>query len=92
VGAHQAFSANLLTLASDMFPVSSVASVMGLGGMGGAIGGILIAQTAGRLLQLTGSYEVLFVIAASAYATALLAIHLLAPRLAPVAELEEGAA
>jgi ACS family hexuronate transporter-like MFS transporter len=85
VGAHQAFSANLLTLASDMFPVSSVASVMGIGGMGGAIGGILIAQTAGRLLQLTGSYHVLFVLAASAYLAALGVIHLLAPRLAPVA-------
>ncbi|HXK16811.1 MAG TPA: MFS transporter, partial [Polyangiaceae bacterium] len=70
VAAHQAFSANLLTLASDMFPVSSVASVMGLGGMGGAIGGIVIAQTAGHLLQLTGSYHVLFVLAASAYACA----------------------
>jgi ACS family hexuronate transporter-like MFS transporter len=84
VGAHQAFSANLLTLASDMFPVSSVASVMGIGGMGGAIGGILIAQTAGRLLQLTGSYHVLFVMAACAYMVALGVIHLLAPRLAPV--------
>lgn len=84
VGAHQAFSANLLTLASDMFPVSSVASVMGLGGMGGAIGGILIAQTAGRLLQVTGSYEILFVVPALAYIFALGVIHALAPRLAPV--------
>ncbi len=84
VGAHQAFSANLLTLASDMFPVSSVASVMGLGGFGGAIGGILIAQTAGRLLQATGSYEILFVVPAVAYIVALGVIHALAPRLAPV--------
>jgi ACS family hexuronate transporter-like MFS transporter len=84
VGAHQAFSANLLTLASDMFPVSSVASVMGIGGMGGGIGGILIAQTAGHILQLTGSYEVLFAMAAGAYLVALGVIHLLAPRLAPV--------
>jgi MFS transporter, ACS family, hexuronate transporter len=88
VGAHQAFSANLLTLASDMFPVSSVASVMGLGGMGGAIGGILIAQTAGRLLQLTGSYQVLFVIPALSYIVALGVIHALAPRLAPVHAIE----
>jgi MFS transporter, ACS family, hexuronate transporter len=88
VGAHQAFSANLLTLASDMFPVSSVASVMGLGGMGGAIGGILIAQTAGRLLQVTGSYELLFVVPALAYIVALGVIHALAPRLAPVLAIE----
>jgi MFS transporter, ACS family, hexuronate transporter len=84
VAAHQAFSANLLTLASDMFPVSSVASVMGIGGMGGAIGGMLIAQTAGHLLQVTGSYQVLFALAAGAYLVALGAVHLLAPRLAPV--------
>jgi MFS transporter, ACS family, hexuronate transporter len=95
VGAHQAFSANLLTLASDMFPISSVASVMGIGGMGGAIGGILIAQTAGRLLQLTGSYRVLFMIPACAYLVALGVIHLLCPRLAPAdvhapAPLQEG--
>jgi ACS family hexuronate transporter-like MFS transporter len=88
VGAHQAFSANLLTLASDMFPVSSVASVMGLGGMGGAIGGIVIAQTAGRLLQVTGSYEILFVVPALAYIVALGVIHALAPRLAPVGVLQ----
>jgi ACS family hexuronate transporter-like MFS transporter len=88
VGAHQAFSANLLTLASDMFPVSSVASVMGLGGFGGAIGGILIAQTAGRLLQVTKSYEILFVIPALAYIVALGVIHALAPRLAPAGPLE----
>jgi ACS family hexuronate transporter-like MFS transporter len=83
VGAHQAFSANLLTLASDMFPVSSVASVMGIGGLGGGIGGILLAQTAGHILQLTGSYQVLFAMAAGAYLVALGAIHLLAPRLEP---------
>jgi ACS family hexuronate transporter-like MFS transporter len=88
VASHQAFSANMLTLASDMFPVSSVASVMGIGGMGGAIGGILIAQLTGRLLQLTGSYQVLFGMAAGAYLVALGVIHLLAPRLAPVSDAE----
>jgi ACS family hexuronate transporter-like MFS transporter len=83
VGAHQAFSANLLTLPSDLFPLSSVASMMGIAGMGGAIGGILIAQTAGRILQVTGSYHTLFILAASAYLVALAVIHLLSPRLAP---------
>jgi ACS family hexuronate transporter-like MFS transporter len=86
VGAHQAFSANLLTLPSDLFPLSSVASMMGIGGMGGALGGILIAQTAGHVLHLTGSYHALFVIAASAYLVALAVIHLLSPRLTPVGE------
>ena len=83
VGAHQAFSANLLTLPSDLFPLGSVASMMGIAGMGGAIGGIVIAQTAGHILEVTGSYHTLFVMAASAYFVALAVIQLLAPRLAP---------
>jgi ACS family hexuronate transporter-like MFS transporter len=87
VGAHQAFSANLLTIPSDLFPASSVASVMGIGGLGGGLGGIIIAQTAGRILQLTGSYHALFIMAASAYLVALAAIHLLVPRLAPAPSL-----
>jgi ACS family hexuronate transporter-like MFS transporter len=95
VGAHQAFSANLLTVPSDLFPASSVASIMGIGGLGGGLGGIIIAQTAGRILQVTGSYHALFIMAASAYLVALAAVHLLVPRLTPVAALAlapEGAA
>jgi ACS family hexuronate transporter-like MFS transporter len=93
VGAHQAFSANLLTIPSDLFPASSVASVMGIGGLGGGLGGIIIAQAAGRILELTGSYQTLFIFAASAYLVALAAVHLLVPRLTPVAVLAtEGAA
>jgi ACS family hexuronate transporter-like MFS transporter len=83
VGAHQAFSANLMTLPSDLFPASSVASVLGVGGLGGGLGGILIAQVAGHILQVTGSYRALFVMAASAYLVALVAIHLLVPRIEP---------
>jgi ACS family hexuronate transporter-like MFS transporter len=85
VGGHQAFSTNLLTLPSDLFPVGTVASMMGLAGLGGATGGILIAQIAGRVLQLTGSYDALFVMAASAYLAALGLLHLISPRLEPVA-------
>jgi ACS family hexuronate transporter-like MFS transporter len=93
VGAHQAFSANLLTLPSDLFPVGQVASVMGVAGMAGAVGGIAIAQAAGHILQVTGSYRALFVLAASAYLVALAVIHALTPRLAPaVALAPEGAA
>jgi MFS transporter, ACS family, hexuronate transporter len=84
VGAHQAFSANLLTLPADLFPLSSVASMMGVAGMSGAIGGIVIAQTAGRILGVTGSYRALFAFAGSAYLVALAVIHTLSPRLAPV--------
>jgi ACS family hexuronate transporter-like MFS transporter len=87
VGAHQAFSANLLTLPSDLFPVGRVASMMGVAGMAGALGGIVIAQTAGRILQLTGSYHALFVMAASAYLVGLGVLHVLSPRLSPALSL-----
>jgi ACS family hexuronate transporter-like MFS transporter len=80
---HQGFSANLFTLASDLFPARAVASVVGIGGMAGAIGGMLIAEIVGHVLQWTGSYMVPFFIAASAYLIALLFIHLLSPKLVP---------
>ncbi len=81
--AHQGFSANLYTLTSDMFPARAVASVVGIGGMAGAIGGMLIAQVVGHALQWTGSYMIPFVMAGSAYLIALFLIHTLAPRLEP---------
>jgi ACS family hexuronate transporter-like MFS transporter len=81
--AHQGFSANLFTITSDMFPSRAVGSVTGLGGMAGAIGGMLIATIVGHVLEWTGSYFVPFLIAASAYLLALGLIHLLSPRLQP---------
>jgi ACS family hexuronate transporter-like MFS transporter len=81
--AHQGWSANIFTLASDMFPRQAVGSVVGIGGMFGSIGGMLIALAVGQILQLTGSYVPIFAIAASAYLIALAVIHLLAPRLEP---------
>jgi MFS transporter, ACS family, hexuronate transporter len=80
---HQGFSANVFTLASDLFPSRAVGSVIGLGGMAGAIGGMLIAQVVGHVLQWTGSYAIPFFIAASAYLVALLCVHLLSPKLKP---------
>jgi ACS family hexuronate transporter-like MFS transporter len=82
--AHQGFSANIFTLTSDMFPAKAVASVVGLGGMAGAIGGMLIAKFVAHVLQLTGSYAIPFAIASSAYLIALAIIHILTPRLEPV--------
>ena len=79
--AHQGFSANLFTLSSDMFPARAVGSVVGIGGMAGAIGGMLIAEVVGYTLQWTGSYIIPFFIAGSAYLLAVLLIHLLAPKL-----------
>src|ERR1700682_3713188 len=81
--AHQGFSANLYTLTSDMFPARAVASVVGIGGMAGAIGGMLIAEVVGHALQWTGSYMIPFVMAGSAYLIALFLIHILAPKLEP---------
>jgi ACS family hexuronate transporter-like MFS transporter len=82
---HQGFSANLFTLASDLFPSRAVASVVGIGGMAGAIGGMLIAEIVGHVLQWTGSYVVPFFMAASAYLVALFFIQLLSPALVPAA-------
>ena len=79
--AHQGFSANLFTLSSDLFPSRAVGSVVGIGGMAGAIGGMLIAEAVGHVLQWTNSYMIPFLIAASAYFLALLVIHLLSPKL-----------
>jgi ACS family hexuronate transporter-like MFS transporter len=80
---HQGCSANLYTLTSDMFPARAVGSVVGIGGMAGAIGGLFIATIVGHVLQWTGSYKVPFLIAGSAYLLALAIIHLLVPRLEP---------
>jgi MFS transporter, ACS family, hexuronate transporter len=80
---HQGFSANLYTITSDMFPARAVASVTGIGGMAGAIGGWLMAGVVGHVLQWTGSYMVPFAMAGSGYLLALVAIHALAPRMEP---------
>jgi ACS family hexuronate transporter-like MFS transporter len=82
--AHQGWSANLFTLASDMFPKRAVASVVGIGGFGGAIGGMVIATVTGFVLQFTGSYVPMFVMAGAAYLIALLMIQLIVPHLEPV--------
>jgi ACS family hexuronate transporter-like MFS transporter len=81
--AHQGFSCNLFTLASDMFPRRVVGSVVGIGGFAGAMGGFLMNLSAGRLKDMTGNYIAMFTVAAFAYLIALLIIHLLVPRLTP---------
>ncbi|MEO9132176.1 MAG: MFS transporter [Sphingomonas sp.] len=81
---HQAFSANLLTLPSDIFPRAAVGSVVGIGGTAGAIGGMLIAKFIGYVLAVTGSYALIFAVAGGAYFVALAALHLLSPQLTPV--------
>jgi ACS family hexuronate transporter-like MFS transporter len=88
---HQAWSANLFTSVSDMFPKSAVASVVGLGGMAGSLGGIFFPIFAGRLLDRFGArgdagagYALLFAICGTAYLAAFVLNHLLAPRFEPI--------
>jgi ACS family hexuronate transporter-like MFS transporter len=85
--AHQAWSATIYTTVSDMFPKRAVASVVGLGGMAGSVGGIIFPIASGKLLDafaktgnVTAGYTVLFTICGCAYLLAFLVNHLLAPR------------
>jgi MFS transporter, ACS family, aldohexuronate transporter len=81
--AHQGWAANLFALASDLFPAQVVASVVGLGGMAGALTAMAFSESAGFILEKTGSYWSLFAVAPSAYLAALAIIHWLSPRLQP---------
>jgi ACS family hexuronate transporter-like MFS transporter len=82
--AHQWWSANLFTTVSDMFPRGAVASVVGLGGFAGAMGGVLFQRITGRVLEATNNnYSVIFIVCGLAYVTAWSIIHLLVPRLQP---------
>lgn len=90
--AHQGWSANLFTLVSDVFPRKAVATVVGMGGLAGAVGGMFIAKFAGWTLETTGSYLPLLTFAGAAYLVALGLIHLLTPRLQPVVLPSPGAA
>lgn len=85
--AHQAWSANIYTTVSDMFPARAAASVTGIGGLAGAMGGMLIAQVAGQVLdhyQVLGDirigYGIMFMLSATFYLIAWVVMHLLAPK------------
>jgi ACS family hexuronate transporter-like MFS transporter len=85
--AHQAWSCNIFVTVSDMFPKKVIASVTGIGGMAGSVGGILIAYAAGLLLQhfrnlekTEVGYGILFVVCGSAYIIAWVLMHLLVPK------------
>jgi MFS transporter, ACS family, aldohexuronate transporter len=83
--AHQAWSANVYTLASDMFPRAWVGSVVGIGACAGAVGGLVFQGVTGWILQANGrNYTPLFAVCGLAYITAWCIIHLLAPQLEPV--------
>jgi ACS family hexuronate transporter-like MFS transporter len=89
--AHQGWSCNLFTTTSDMFPRQAVGSVVGIGGMAGALGGATMAVATGYILQSTGqNYSIMFIVAGTLYLIALGLIHLLAPRLEPVHDVERA--
>jgi ACS family hexuronate transporter-like MFS transporter len=79
--AHQAWSANLMTLPSDMVPQRAMGSLIGIGGAAGAIGGMVMAKFTGWALETSGSYSLIFAVAGSVYLVALLLLHLIAPTL-----------
>jgi ACS family hexuronate transporter-like MFS transporter len=85
--AHQAWSANIYTTASDVFPKKTVSSVIGIGGMAGAVGGILFPLAVGNILEhfkhagnKTAGYNLIFIICGLAYLLAWGIMHLLMPR------------
>ncbi|MDR6562490.1 MULTISPECIES: MFS transporter [unclassified Arcicella] len=89
--AHQAWSANIFTTASDMFPKKAVSSVVGLGGMAGSVGGILFPMIVGQLLDtykaqgnITAGYNIIFIMCGCAYLLAWGIMHLFTPRNEPV--------
>jgi len=90
--AHQAWSANIFTTVSDMFPKKAVASVTGMGGMAGGLGGILLTALVQKRMfvyyesmdQLETAYFIMFLICGGAYLLAWLVMHLLAPRMKQV--------
>ena len=95
--AHQAWSANAFSLAGDMFPRRIVGSVTGFGGFAGSVGAIVLFIIVGQIRKAAiarhepGDYFLIFLAASLAYITALLIVHLLAPRLEP-ANIEAPAA
>ncbi len=84
--AHQAWSANLMTLPSDMFPRVAVGSVVGIGGTAGAVGGMLMSKYNGYILDVFGSYQPIFALAGGAYIAGIAVLHFLSPRLTRVSE------
>jgi ACS family hexuronate transporter-like MFS transporter len=95
VALHQAWATNVFTLPSDMFPKQAVSSIVGIGGMAGAVGGILFPILIGSLLDtykaagnLAGGYNIIFTICGCTYLIAWLIIHLLT-RKSKILELTE---
>lgn len=81
---HQSWAANIFTVVSDIYPRRAVASMIGICGFGGSVGGMLVAIATGFLLQATGSYVPVFAWAGVSYFAALGLVHWASPKLQPV--------
>jgi MFS transporter, ACS family, hexuronate transporter len=86
--AHQAWSANIFTTVSDMFPKKAIASVVGIGGMAGGIGGVIITKIGGALFDhykalghIETGYLIMFIFCGLAYLIAWAVMHLLVPKM-----------
>ena len=92
--AHQAWSANIFTTVSDMFPKKAIASIIGIGGMAGGFGGVLVSKMGGYLFdyydslgEIQTGYTIMFVICAVAYLIAWSVMKLLVPKYSPITNL-----
>lgn len=92
--AHQAWSANIFTTVSDMFPKKAIASIIGIGGMAGGFGGVLVSKVGGYLFdyydslgQIQTGYTIMFVVCAVAYLIAWSVMKLLVPKYSPITNL-----
>ncbi|PQJ75283.1 MFS transporter [Polaribacter gangjinensis] len=91
---HQAWSANIFTTVSDMFPKKAVASIIGIGGMAGGIGGVLVSKLGGYIFDyydglghIQTGYTIMFVLCAVAYLIAWFVMKLLVPKYRPISDL-----
>ena len=89
--AHQAWSANIFTTVSDMFPKKAVASVVGIGGMAGGLGGVVVSKIGGALFDhykkighVETGYTIMFSFCAVAYLLAWILMKTLVPKYKPV--------
>lgn len=92
--AHQAWSANLFTTVSDMFPKKAIASIVGIGGMAGGIGGVLVSKLGGYLFDYYESlghiqtgYSIMFILCAVAYLVAWGVMKILVPKYCVITDL-----
>ena len=92
--AHQAWSANLFTTVSDMFPRKAVASIVGIGGMAGGIGGVIVTKVGGALFDhykalghIKTGYTIMFAFCAVAYLIAWIIMKSLVPKYKPITDL-----